>query len=202
MEPPSLVLIGAAALLAGYALWLRSTPVAMVVGVWPCIGIAAGIWILLDYSVRLVRCAIRRTLRPGLWRWVPMPLLLIVGVSGWHTRWPLYLRFELDRPAFEATAERWLAQAPATQPYVATSYLELHVPQNPRGPVGSFSDVEGIVFKDERIVFFVTDGFFRAFWGFVYDPDGRALSAPAETGQEWQTRPFVRNWKTFLVSRP
>ncbi len=196
---PQPLLIGFAALLTTYAFWLRSSPVAMIVGLVPCIAMPAAVWVVFDYGIRVTRCALRGTLTWRNWRWYAIPALVVIGVSGWYTRWPLYARFTADRGAFERTAQRWLAQSPPTRPYADTTYLELYVPQNPRGRVGSFTNVEGIVFKDERVVFFVTGGFFREFWGFVYDPDNHVVEP---SGQEWQTRPLSKNWKTFVVWRP
>jgi hypothetical protein len=200
-SPPPLVLTVLAALIAGYALWLRSDAFPNVFGGLPCLAIVAAACLFVDYLIRVVRSLLRRTLRWRDGRWYIAPLLALVVVSGWTTWWPLRLRFQVSRPAFERAAADWLAKTPATQPYAETWCLNLRWDQNIRTDAGAYRDVELAVFKDERIVFFVTGGFFRAIWGFVYDPDDRALETAEDAGHDWVTRPLDGHWKTFLEER-
>jgi hypothetical protein len=199
-RPPLVWMTLLAAGLTGWSLYLRSAPVAVIA--WPpvCFGVPLALFVVADYCIRLVRCAARRTLHPRNWRWYGLPLLIVFGVSGWQTKWPLRVGFELSRPAFERAATELLARVPSTQPYANTGCLEQRYPYRMR--LGGYQVEFVHVFPDERLVFFVTGGFFRASWGFVYDPDGKASAGSETQPHNWETHPLVSSWATFVEARP
>jgi hypothetical protein len=163
-RPPLIWMLLLAVALTGWALYLRSSPVAVIA--WPpaCFGVPLALFVVVDYCVRLVHCGVRRALHLRNWRWYCLPLLTALVASAWQTEWLLHVCFRLSQPAFERAAAELLASMPSTQPYADTWCLEQRHPYRTR--LGTYEVKFVHVFPDERLVFFVTGGFFPCNLGF------------------------------------
>ena len=63
--------------------------------------------------------------------------------------------------------------------------------------VGSFRVHSVSVFPRDGVVYFLTGGFFREGWGFMYDPQGHNPEIPF-----LETRPICPGWSVFDFAKP
>lgn len=165
-----------------------SIPIALLL-IWP----GGALLILVDYLARVIVCLSRRTWSPRQWRWYVTPVCLLIVIHAWRTEWPLHWRWEHSRPAFEQAAQILIA-GPSTVP-VELQYPDFLYPYHTSYDrrLGSFRVRNVSVHPDEKLVFFMTGCFFRADWGFLYNPTNRKDSF---VGEE-----LSPGWYTYMYSR-
>lgn len=143
----------------------------------PCCVWPGGIILLgLDYVIRTAACAGTSRFSARDWRWYMAGALLVATIAAWRTEPLLRWRFSANRPALERTVVTLLQTTPTASggegdegvnwPFCRFDWY--------RGePVGDYNVTEVAVFQEERVVYLTTGGFFRAGWGFLYDPDAK-----------------------------
>ena len=99
-RPPALWSIALAVAVTGIVVEDASRQVAMA----PFVGLAAlaSACILLAHYVSCWLRAPQPNARAEQWRWAALPLATALCVAAWWKPWPLYLRFEHSRAAFES----------------------------------------------------------------------------------------------------
>lgn len=202
-NPPPLWLLLLTAVFSVMVVYSHSFPLGLrypnplgACSVWPvCLVIIAA-----DYCARLVRLIARRRRKTQVWRWLCTPVLITTAFSARATDWPLLVRFERSLPAFEVAATQ-LLRGPVTASESLEDMREgmgfpVFVPYRQR--IGSYDIKSVSVFPQERVVFFMTGGFFRGGWGFVYDPLGR----DPEVRDICCIRRLAPGWSAFSFAKP
>ena len=197
-SPPGYVHISAVVAIVLLLVYLKSLPggflnvffkvPCLLLLAWPC----GALLILVDYFARVLVCLYRRTLSPRQWRWYITPICLLIVIHAWRTEWPLHWRWEKSLSAFEQAAQTLITgpgTAPADHdPSFFITFLEEYDKQ-----LGTYRVVRVSVHPDEKLVFFMTGGFFRADWGFLYNPTNRKdWFVGAELSPGWYTYEFSR----------
>jgi hypothetical protein len=142
----------------------------------------------LDYLIRLILGMVKRQVRAKELRWYLPPLLILATSWTGNTDRLLRWRFEMNRQALNAEATR-LLQSAATAPADPRNDVQwpFSAVQPTDGRVGDYDLIETAVFPNESVVYLTTGGFFRAGWGFVYDPNSvvRTTWAGLPLGGGW-----------------
>ncbi len=206
-RPPRLRAVLALACISGVVVYAVSRPAGLlellisdswawiilaVVLLWP----GGVILVSIDYLAHFIGCAIQRRIRARCWRWYPAPLLVLLAVTAWRSQWPLQLRFNVGHRAFEAAAAELLA-GPATAHENTSDEIQHDVSypmfRDYGKRVGTYHIASVAVFPDEKVVYLLTGGFFRAGWGFVYNPNRHTLYM--------YERPLAPGWSEFAFDR-
>lgn len=193
-RPPSLLAVLATLAITGCHLNERSLPfqaatltdrgLSFPISLWAVPG-----WLIVFYWLRAVIAFAYSheserdpRVRPkGRWRWVVLPICAVFCGSATVTQWPLWLRFELSRPAFERAARKQLQISDVSDD----------------GPcwIGLYY-VRRIARTPTPAVFFVVDDGSRearqawAMWtdgegGFAFRPAGRHARSKIDFGGGW-----------------
>lgn len=200
--PPRTWQVVALAVISGLYIYASSIPSGraqfLLNGSMPCLLLGAcflwpGGLLLLggDFLLRMIVTVASGRLSALDVRWYISGLLFAAVLITWQTDWPLHLRFEANRSALEACVAELLEAAGGSPPADK---------RDPAWPVTAFEwyekDVGGYhvmrvaVFPDHHVVYLTTGGFFKAEWGFVFDParrDGGPLPKIISLGNGWYT---------------
>jgi hypothetical protein len=181
-QPPPMWIVGITGCLGAMFVLQASTLTTAEACFSVCATVIVSIALLGDYALRVVAvCSARKNPmgsppaneRPP-WRWIVMPAVLALVLSAFITRWPMHVRFEMSRPAFEAVV-RELENGTRTQ--VGRQRIGWYrvdgVMDYARGGACYFVLGFGLVTADEV--------------GFVYDPSGRPSPAARQLAPGWCT---------------
>lgn len=162
--------------------------------IWP-----GGVILLgLDYIIRAVVCTATGRLKPRDWRWYVAGALLAATIAAWKTEPLLRWRFAVNRPALEQAVATLLQTARTAKggeddndvnwPFSRFDWY--------RGePLSDYNVIEVAVFPEERVVYLTTGGFFRAGWGFLYDPDTKVNTSYIRLS------PLGHGWYMFAYAK-
>lgn len=176
-------------------------PVATIAGflAWTCLFWPGGIILLgIDYVIRTTVCAASQRFNARDWRWYLAGAFLVGTLVAWKTEPLQRWRFSANRPALERTVATLLQTTSATGgqegdddvnwPFSRFDWYR-------GGLIGDYSVREVAVFPEARVVYLSTGGFFRAGWGFLYDPDGRVNTSYIRLS------PLGNGWSVFAYSK-
>jgi hypothetical protein len=150
----------------------------------------------IDYLVRAVVCLVTRRFNARDARWYVVGLLIVGAIVMGTTDRLVCLRFSENRSALEATAATLLQETPARptdegcgaqRPYCAFEPYDKQL--------GDYHVIQAAVFRDERVVYLMTGGWFRSGWGFLYDPDGNVGDS------EIRSSPIGDGWSLFSFAK-
>ncbi|MEK6643186.1 MAG: hypothetical protein AABZ08_04700 [Planctomycetota bacterium] len=200
-KPPSLLYLSGTTLFCAWIAYVHSTPygASSAPNMDACFTWSTFFVLLGYYLFRLIRSAIRHNRRGSAWRWIAPPLLLALALWARETNWLLEYRFEQDRTAFEAIARTLLSGKPSAKVSLEEMERGHGFPEfEPYGKsIGSFDVPNVSVFPAERVVYFLTGGFFRSGWGFVYNPSGQFTEV-----RDIDTCSLDEAWETFYFDKP
>lgn len=165
--------------------------------------VPVGLLLLGDFLIRIGQAFARRDLGARRWRWYAALLLWALILWVWRSDWPLRIRFERSRAVFQAAAAELLQTGEALRPPTGRGLRPTFTHYHRR--LGTYRISMVCVVPEQRVVYFVTGGFFRSGWGFVYNPDGQPLdfNVKRNPDDDWVTvRPFTEGWMTFMWATP
>jgi len=184
---PTAVDIVATVLMTGVYLHASSLPGGVMAAPMGCllylVGFGAVAFLTIDYAGRVVarhrdraRAALHRAPQGqgDAWRWCAAPLCLLAVLSAWWFAWPLRVRFDLSKPAFEKAIAQ--VQTGADPRLLAGSY-------------GSY-EVSYVRPRKDGSVFFQTGDCFFDSVGFLF--------APSDTPRWKNATRLGRCWFTEL----
>ena len=199
-SPPAWLVVIAALLSADFV-YIRSAPYPcsratpfVTCVVWPVLVVVGA-----DYIIRVIACATRRTFAWRCWKWYVPPVVASLVILSLATDFFLRWRFERSRLAFESAAEQLLQGKATTVVSVEQMHRGDGWPQfdNYRQRIGSYDVDQVAVFPNEGVVCFMTGGFFRAGWGFLYESKGGFPQI-----RDFLTRPLSPHWSKFCFDKP